>query len=380
MKMDSENMMDFSGRAAGWRAVIIVVSLLTAGAAAAAPDWALTGFTRPSTGNPVVSPRAESVFDCPMRGESVKWEESDTFNPAATVRDGKIVVLYRAEDNSAVGIGARTSRLGYAESTDGVNFTRKAAPVLYPAKDGQADNEIPGGCEDPRLVKTEDGLYVLMYTQWNRKVPRLAVATSRDLTTWTKHGPAFAKAYGGKFKDRASKSASVVTKLADGELVVTKLQGRYWMYWGEHSVNLAWSDNLTDWTPLLDEKGELLKVLAPRAGYFDSQLTECGPPAILTKDGILLLYNGKNAEGGGRDARYTPNVYCAGQALFSATEMTKVIGRLDEPFFKPEAAFEKSGQYPAGTVFIEGLVPYKGRWHLYYGCADSRVSVATRPM
>ena len=56
----------------------------------------------------------------------------------------------------------------------------------------------------------------------------------------------------------------------------------------------------------------------------------------------------------------------------------KVLDRLDDPFYKPEADFEKSGQYPAGTVFIEGLVPFKGKWYLYYGCADSFVAVAVR--
>lgn len=38
--------------------------------------------------------------------------------------------------------------------------------------------------------------------------------------------------------------------------------------------------------------------------------------------------------------------------------------------------FEKSGQYVNGTVFMEGLVFFKKKWFLYYGCADSRVSVA----
>ena len=51
----------------------------------------------------------------------------------------------------------------------------------------------------PTNSVTDDGLYVMMYTQWNRHVPRLAVATSRNLKDWTKHGPAFAKAFDGKF-------------------------------------------------------------------------------------------------------------------------------------------------------------------------------------
>jgi predicted GH43/DUF377 family glycosyl hydrolase len=65
-----------------------------------------------------------------------------------------------------------------------------------------------------------------------------------------------------------------------------------------------------------------------------------------------------------------------GQALFSLTDPTKLITRLDKPFLIPQEPFEKSGQYPAGTVFIEGLVWFKKQWFLYYGCADSRVAVA----
>jgi predicted GH43/DUF377 family glycosyl hydrolase len=29
-----------------------------------------------------------------------------------------------------------------------------------------------------------------------------------------------------------------------------------------------------------------------------------------------------------------------------------------------------------GTVFIEGMVYFKNKWYLYYGCADSKVGVA----
>ena len=77
----------------------------------------------------------------------------------------------------------------------------------------------------------------------------------------------------------------------------------------------------------MDENGELLKLFSPRSGYFDSQLTECGPPAILTKDGIVLLYNGKNEPGEKGDTAYPANSYCAGQALFDVNNPTKLIGR-----------------------------------------------------
>lgn len=318
----------------------------------------------------------EHLFYCPLTQDSVAWESNDTFNPAALVYDGKVVVLYRAEDKSGKGIGERTSRLGYAWSEDGLHFRRRTTPVFYPAPDSQQELEWPGGCEDPRVAMTEDGLYVMLYTQWNRKQARLAVATTRDFKTWEKHGPAFAKAYSGRFFNEFSKSASLVTKITDGKQIVAKLNGKYWMYWGEKFVNVATSTDLINWEPLLDGKGDYLKVLTPRPGKFDSALTECGPPAVITDKGILLFYNGKNETGEKGDTNYTANSYCAGQALFSLSDPTQLTARLDKPFFVPEAAFEKSGQYPAGTVFIEGLVFYKEKWYLYYGCADSRVGVA----
>ena len=54
------------------------------------------------------------------------WESAGTFNPAVVVREGKIVMLYRAQDKQG------TSRLGYAESSDGIHFTRRDEPVLSP--------------------------------------------------------------------------------------------------------------------------------------------------------------------------------------------------------------------------------------------------------
>ena len=340
--------------------------------------WAWLDFERPVGINPLLAPNAESTFYCSMRENTVKWESADTFNPAATVINGQIVVLYRAEDDATKGLGMRTSRIGYASSNDGIHFQRHGAPVMFPGKDAQADAENGGGCEDPRVCMTEDGTYVMMYTQWNRKCARLGVATSRDLVNWTKHGSPFHRAYGGKFENMFSKSASIVTKIdKQGRQIIAKINGKYWMYWGEQYVNVATSEDLINWTPEVDENGEIKKTILPRPGYFDSMLTECGPPAIMTNDGIILFYNGKNDALNG-DKTYTANTYCAGQILFDKKNPYKVLDRLDDPFYKPEADFEKSGQYPAGTVFIEGLVPFKGKWYLYYGCADSFVAVAVR--
>src|ERR1700694_847050 len=161
--------------------------------------WVIGPFTRPASGNPVITPQPESTFADPLSKGPAHWEALHTFNPAAIVREGKIYVLYRAEDNSGtMAIGMHTSRLGLAESEDGIHFTRRADPVFFPAKDDQKAREWPGGVEDPRIVEREGGAYVLTYTQWNRKTYSVGIATSTDLTHWTKHGPAFFTAAGGE--------------------------------------------------------------------------------------------------------------------------------------------------------------------------------------
>ena len=343
------------------------------------PDWAFGGFVRPEGANPVIKPNPESLFPCPMQKRAMKWEESDTFNPAATVWNGKICVLYRAEDNTQTGIGKRTSRIGFAETTDGITLKREPAPVLYPDEDAQKENEWSGGCEDPRLARTEDGTYVMTYTSWNRKVARLCIATSKDLHHWQKHGPAFWDAAGGKYRNLFCKSAVIVTEPSakDPEsYVIAKIDGHYLMYWGEAQINAATSDDLIHWTPVVNPDGSFRALIRPRRSFFDSNLTEVGAAAVKTDKGILVFYNGKNGHGDAADKRFGEGAYCAGQVLFDLKDPYRVIARLDVPFFRPMAAFERKGQYAQGTVFIEGLAFFKGKWYLYYGCADSLVGVA----
>lgn len=342
-------------------------------------DWGFSGFEKPAE-NPVLGADSSKVFFCPVQQKEIKWQRADVFNPAAIVRNGKIYLLTRCEDNPKAHLGGRTSRIGLASSTDGIHFEYYPEPVLYPDNDDFAQYDHMGGCEDPRVVQTEDGLYVMLYTSWNYDTPRLSVATSTDLIHWQKKGPAFAKAYQGKFLNKATKSGSIVTRMKDGKLIVARFDGKYYMYWGEQAVNLATSENLTDWYPSLDKDGNLEKVIVPRKGYFDSALTECGPPALQTDKGILLLYNGKNADSDDADPKLPRGTYSVGQVLFDAANPTTVLQRSDSCILKPTLPHEMTGQYKAGTVFGEGLVYFNGTWFLYFGTADSYVGVAESPV
>src|SRR3984885_4486741 len=84
------------------------------------------------------------------------FESAGTFNPSVVKKDGKFVMLYRAQDRRG------TSSLGYATSDDGIHFNRRPTPVLI----AEAPYEKGGGVEDPRLQKFGDRYY-LTYTGYN---------------------------------------------------------------------------------------------------------------------------------------------------------------------------------------------------------------------
>src|SRR6201996_7065354 len=120
-------------------------------------------------------------------------------------------------------------------------------------------------CRRSSLGRARRWDYVLTYTQWNRRHTDIGIATSTDLIHWTKHGPAL---LGEKYQQLSYKSASIVTRLDHGRLIAAKIQGRYWMYWGEVQVRLASSPDLIHWTPVEDASGNAVVLLRARPGLF----------------------------------------------------------------------------------------------------------------
>ena len=351
-------------------------------------SWALLGFVKADTANPILTP-GTGLFIDPIWKKEVAWEEKDVFNPAIVVKDSLVYMLYRAQDK--IGLPGGTSRIGLAVSTDGIHFTRQPTPVLFPAEDAYKKYEWQGGCEDPRVVEDSAGTYYMTYTAYDGKTARLLVASSKDLQHWTKHGPVFADAYQGKYLNKWSKSGSIVSTYRQGKIVATKIKGKYWMYWGDVFIWAATSDDLIHWTPLEMQQGELpaapLKneaknvpdltiVLATRDGKFDSDLVESGPPAMLTDKGIVFIYNSRNIKSIG-DTSLAEGTYAAGQALMDKDDPTKVLKRLDKYFIQPDKPYEIEGQVNR-VCFLEGLAHFKQQWFMYYGTADSKIAVTIK--
>ncbi len=280
-----------------------------------------------------------------MRPRGEAFESAGVFNPAVLKRDHQFIMLYRAQDKNG------TSRLGYATSSDGINFIRRIDPVMEPA----TEYEREGGLEDPRLIKISD-TYYLTYTGYNKKDAQLCLATSRDLIHWERQG-VILPAYKGRWNVGWTKAGAIVSQ---------KINGKYWMYFmadadkHPNQMGVAYSTDLVHWIEPLDRP-----VLARRPSYFDSYVVEPGPPPVLTKDGIFLVYNGA-------DDRTT---YATGWVLFDKNDPTKVLARAEKPIFSVEKDWEKIGHVP-NVVFVSGAVRDGNRWLFYYGGADKYVGVA----
>ena len=331
-------------------------------------DWAMLGFEKADSINPIMEPSSDQLFFCPLGKKEVKWEERNVLNPSAIVKDGKVYLIYRAQDNDM------TSRLGLAISEDGLHFIKQQAPVLYPDSDSMQQYEWKGGVEDPRIVEGENGTYIMTYTSYDGKTARLCLASSKDLKTWIKHGLVLGE---GKYRDTWSKSGAIVSRLMEGRIAATKINGKYWMYFGDTDLFIATSADLVHWDVLENEESKkMISVLHPRAGYFDSRLVEPGPYALLQENGILLIYNGSNASDY-NDPGLPEFTYSAGQALFDKENPFKLIDRMEGNFIHPDKPYEKTGEVNE-VCFVEGLVLFRNQWLLYYGTADSKIAVAIK--
>jgi len=212
----------------------------------------------------------------------------------------------------------------------------------------------------------------MTYTAYDGKTARLALASTSDLNYWTKHGLVLKDP---EYEDLWAKSGAIVVAMKDGRPIAKKINGRYWMYFGDTKLFMASSTDLINWKVALNEENnKMIEVLQPRPGFFDSRLVEPGPYALYKEEGILLIYNASNAANY-NDAQLPKFTYAAGQALFDKNAPHKLIDRTDDYFIYPDKDYEKVGEVNE-VCFVEGLVKFKDQWFLYYGTADSKIAVA----
>ncbi len=292
-------------------------------------------------GNPVLQAAPERA-----------WEAKAVYNPALLHDNGKFHLVYRAqaEDNTSV--------LGYAESQDGHKFKRLSEPVYIPRADFE-QKLTPGGnsgCEDPRLTRIGDRIYML-YTAYDGKdPPRVAITSIKreDFLNkdWNWDWPTVISPASHMDKNAALFPQKINNRFA----VLHRSDRNIWLDYFD-DLKFASERNLAG-EVLLDYRNE---------GPLIEKIGTAAPP-IRTDAGWLLIYHGVAQEG----YRY----YYLKAALLDLEDPFKVVGRCRHPILKPVKNYEIHGQVP-NVVFSCGAAVVNGKLFVAYGGADQVVCIAS---
>ena len=306
------------------------------------PDGVIQQHAQRFKDNPILEP----IADHP-------WESRHVLNPAAVELADHTYILYRA-------VGPEnTSVVGLARTHDGVHVTgRYPDPIYVPRAPfeqkhgGPTDNS---GCEDARVVRIGERLYITYTAYDSISAPRVA-ESSISVTDFLAHRwdkwtmPELITPEGVDDKDAA--------------LFPEKIGGRYMVL---HRID---GHVCADYVSKLNFRHEKLtrciQIFGPRSGMWDALKVGIAGPPLKTAAGWILFYHGITLD----------HQYCLGAVLLDRKDPTIVLGRTSQPIMTPVEPWEKEG-WINDVIFPCGQVVYHDTVYLYYGGADHAVGVAT---
>jgi predicted GH43/DUF377 family glycosyl hydrolase len=311
-------------------------------------------------GNPVLRPNAKHL-----------WETKAVFNPAAIYDGGKVHILYRAIGETDISV------LGYASSIDGLHIEERLdKPVYIPREPFEGVNpsqsyisETPGiyvsggggmgGCEDPRLTRIDDRVYITYVAYDGHSPPRVALSSIHidDFLNkkWNWKKPVLISP-----PYKVDKNACILPEKINGKYVIFH---RIFPNILIDFVDDLEFDGKTRWL-----EGQYKIPIRVLGSDWDSLKVGSGPPPIKTRDGWLLIYQAV--------CRRDESRYKIGAMLLDLKDPTKVLARSRNPILEPIAAYENEG-WKAGVVYPCGAVVINDRLFVYYGGADMVVCVAS---
>lgn len=308
-----------------------------------------------SSHNPILKP-----------DKSVSWRSLKVYNPTVLFENSKYHLFYRAVGKDKI------SRIGYAISTDGINFSQQKKPNLSPK--GKLESK---GIEDPRITKVKNK-YFLTFTAFDGRTARLSLATGDKLNYWKDRGAElknwdFKKNYNFivPWDTAFNNPAEDKNWSKAGAIFPEIIAKKYLMLFGDRNIWLAKSTNGVKW------HAENFPLLHPRDGnYFDNVHLEMGPPPIRTKKGWLVIYHGVDRK----------MVYRLGYALLDSKNPEKILYRCKKPIFEPKEKYELKGSvdiakgYGPKVIFCCGAVLVDDILRIFYGAGDSVICTAAAPL
>jgi predicted GH43/DUF377 family glycosyl hydrolase len=311
------------------------------------------------------------------------FENEGVLNPT-TIREGDHVhMFYRAVSTG------NYSSIGYCTLSGALEVeSRLDVPLLFPQFQYESH-----GIEDPRITKIGE-LYYLTYTAYDGVNALGALATSKDLQHFEKHGIIVPQVTYNEFKHLAEVKGAINEKYGrynDRDYLHTqpgkpflmwdknviffprRIHGKlYFMHRIKPDIQIAAVEDLHEltkdyWEHYFIHLAENI-ALMPRYEHEVSYIGG-GCPPIETAAGWLLIYHGVHDTTKGY-------VYSACAALMDLDNPRKEIARLPYPLFKPEFEWELKGEinnvcFPTGTALFDDTL------YIYYGAADERIATAS---
>jgi predicted GH43/DUF377 family glycosyl hydrolase len=317
-------------------------------------------------GNPILEPESRHW-----------WESKAVFNPGVIYEGGKVHIVYRAIGDSDVSV------FGYASSIDGFHIDERlpepiyvpresfeGAGLVYPTPSYPQRPDLPiedaesyvsgggwGGCEDPRLTKIGDTVFMTYVAFDGYSPPRVAL-TSIHISDFLAKNWRWKKPVLISPPGVVDKNACILPERIDSKYII------FHRIFPNILIDFADDldfDGTTRWL-----KGEFR--IRPRAAYWDSRKVGAGPPPIKTGDGWLLIYHGV----GERD----PSRYKIGAMLLDLKNPSRVLSRTSEPILEPQVWYENEG-WKSGVIYPCGAAVIKDRLLVYYGGADKVTCIAS---
>ncbi len=327
-------------------------------------------------------------------------EVEGVLNPAA-VR-GPDGALYLFPRLTAKG---NYSRIGIARVRFNADGDPEGVERLGIALEPEADYEKRpdgGGCEDPRITFVEPlQRYLMTYTAFSGRGPRIALASSKDLFDWQRLGLATFGPYKDvQFSDVDDKDASlfpvaIPNPSGHPELAIIHRP----LFPGTRPEETACDaakreldiDRESIWISYCpmslggglgpEELGRFTSHhrLAAPVSPWERLKIGGGTPPVLTRHGWLIVYHGVS-DLSGPEATAHKLCYSAGLMVLSKALPQVIRYRSTEPVLRPSLPQECHGTV-ANVVFPSGIdrrddLGTPDRFDVYYGMADNRIGVA----
>lgn len=289
--------------------------------------------------NPIISPNS-----------TLSWQARATFNPAAIFLNDTIHLIYRAQAHDG------TSSFGYATTHDGYHIDENLDyPILQPrySFEFKTKQNWNSGCEDPRIVKIGDRLY-LTYTAYDGTNPPQVALTTLSVNDFLQRNWNWSKSIIISPPGNYDKDACILEDNSHFFAFHRRNNGICL----EEIYNLDFSNGKYITGDIIAEM---------RQDKWDNVKIGMGPPPIRTDQGWILFYHALSEPG---------YQYQMGAMLLDLENPRVVKKRLDHPLLSPEMPYETQGQVQ-NIVFGTGAVVIDGTIFLYYGAGDTVIGVAT---